>query len=252
MGEGRGLSPWASAFPDRTFWLTGCACPQGIWCACKTSSLPEKCKDPQHWRNGSLARQRPGSAGQSPQDMLRCLFISESVSPSVLSDSLRPHGLNLPGPSVHGILQAKVLEWVAFPFSRGTFSIQGSNPGLLHYRWSLYHLSCQGRRHGLLGNPPQVNSGWPRMGHANGAPSPAPPSTSDPIGCQPWQSVPHSSGNEGQAYLHPEGREVTEASLWPLSSSHQRSCLLNLFAGGEVPYLALWSRVCSPTFPLHR
>ncbi|KAJ1078265.1 hypothetical protein K5549_016836, partial [Capra hircus] len=35
----------------------------------------KKCKDPQHWRNGSLARQRPGSAGQSPQDMLRCLFM---------------------------------------------------------------------------------------------------------------------------------------------------------------------------------
>ena len=35
-------------------------------------------------------------------------------SHSVLSDSLRPHGL------VHGILQARILEWVAFPFSRGS------------------------------------------------------------------------------------------------------------------------------------
>ena len=26
----------------------------------------------------------------------------------------------LPGSSVHGILQARVLEWVAFPFSRGS------------------------------------------------------------------------------------------------------------------------------------
>ena len=32
---------------------------------------------------------------------------------------LRPHGLySLPGSSVHGILQARILEWVAFPFSR--------------------------------------------------------------------------------------------------------------------------------------
>ena len=28
---------------------------------------------------------------------------------------------SLPGPSVHGILQARILEWVAIPFSRGSF-----------------------------------------------------------------------------------------------------------------------------------
>ena len=39
----------------------------------------------------------------------------------VLSDSLQPHGLySLPGSSVHGISQARVLEWVAIPFSRGS------------------------------------------------------------------------------------------------------------------------------------
>ena len=32
--------------------------------------------------------------------------------------------------TVHGILQASILEWVAFPFSRG-FPTQGWNPGLL-------------------------------------------------------------------------------------------------------------------------
>ena len=44
----------------------------------------------------------------------------------------------------HRILQARILEWVAFPFSRGIFPIQGSNPGLLHCRWILYQLSHQG------------------------------------------------------------------------------------------------------------
>ena len=40
---------------------------------------------------------------------------------SVVSDSLRPHGLcSLPGSSVHGIFQVRVLEWVAISFSRGT------------------------------------------------------------------------------------------------------------------------------------
>ena len=35
-----------------------------------------------------------------------------------VSDSLRPHGLYLPGSSVHGILQARILEWVAVASSR--------------------------------------------------------------------------------------------------------------------------------------
>ena len=46
--------------------------------------------------------------------------------------------------TVHGILQARILEWVALPFSRGSSQHQGSNPGLLHYRQILYQLSHQG------------------------------------------------------------------------------------------------------------
>ena len=48
-----------------------------------------------------------------------------------------------PGPSVHGIFQARILEWVAVPFSKRS-SQWGSNPGLPHYRQILYHLSLQG------------------------------------------------------------------------------------------------------------
>ena len=33
-----------------------------------------------------------------------------------------------PGSSVHGILQARTLEWVAISFSRGIFLTQGLNP----------------------------------------------------------------------------------------------------------------------------
>ena len=46
---------------------------------------------------------------------------SESESCSVVSDSL--HSLvdcNPPSSSVHGILQARILEWVAISFSRGS------------------------------------------------------------------------------------------------------------------------------------
>ena len=46
--------------------------------------------------------------------------------------------------TTHGILQARILEWIAFPFSRGIFPIQGSNPGLPHCRWILYQLRYEG------------------------------------------------------------------------------------------------------------
>ena len=44
--------------------------------------------------------------------------VSESISCSVVSDSLQSHGLT--GSSVYGILQARILEWVAIPFFRGS------------------------------------------------------------------------------------------------------------------------------------
>ena len=50
---------------------------------------------------------------------------------------------SLPGSSVHGILQLRMLERVAIHFSRGIFLTQGSNLGLLHCRQILYHLSQQ-------------------------------------------------------------------------------------------------------------
>ena len=100
-----------------------------------------------------------------------------------MSDSLQPRDY-----IVHGILQATILEWVPFPFSRGSsqprlepksptlkmdslppepqgkhkntgmgscsllqgiFPTQGSNPGVLNYRQILYHLSHR-RNHLLL------------------------------------------------------------------------------------------------------
>ena len=48
-----------------------------------------------------------------------------------------------PGSSVHGILQARILEWISISFSRGSSPCR-LNLGLLHCRWILYHLSHQG------------------------------------------------------------------------------------------------------------
>ena len=52
-----------------------------------------------------------------------------------------PMDCSPPGLSVHGILQARILERVAISFSRGIFPSRGSTPGLLHCRQILYYLS---------------------------------------------------------------------------------------------------------------
>ena len=86
---------------------------------------------------------------------------------------------SLPGSSVHGISQAKILEWVAFP-SPGDLPMQGSNPSLLHCRQILDRLSYQRSKCSCLacmkfGSPPRwtqvkfisvfliCHSYWPRI-----------------------------------------------------------------------------------------
>ena len=54
-----------------------------------------------------------------------------------------PMDCSPPHSSVHGILQAGILEWVVMPSPQGIFPTQGSNPGLPHCRQILYHLSHQ-------------------------------------------------------------------------------------------------------------
>ena len=60
------------------------------------------------------------------------------VSRSVVSDSCNPMDCSMPGSSAREILQARIVQWISISFSRG------SNPGLLHCRQILYHLSHQG------------------------------------------------------------------------------------------------------------
>ena len=54
-----------------------------------------------------------------------------------------PMHCSLPGSSVHGILQARILEWVVFP-SPGDLPDPGIEPCLPHCRQILYCLSHQG------------------------------------------------------------------------------------------------------------
>ena len=53
--------------------------------------------------------------------------------------------------TIQGILQARTLEWVAFPLLQGIFPAQGSNPSLPQCRWILYQLSHNGSPTGKEG-----------------------------------------------------------------------------------------------------
>ena len=72
-----------------------------------------------------------------------CVCVCVCVKVTQLCLTLcNPIDCSPPCSSVHGILWTGILEWVAFPFSR--VPTQELNPGLLHCRWIIYHLSHQG------------------------------------------------------------------------------------------------------------
>ena len=59
-----------------------------------------------------------------------------------------------PGSSIHGILQVRILEWVANSLLQGIFLTQGSNSqllNLLHCRWILYHWATGEAQNNLTG-----------------------------------------------------------------------------------------------------
>ena len=60
---------------------------------------------------------------------------------SAVSHSVPPVDCSPPGSSVHGIFQARILEWVASGLLQGIFPTQGPN---LHCRQILYCLSHEG------------------------------------------------------------------------------------------------------------
>ena len=104
-----------------------------------------------------------------------------------------PMDCSPPGSSVCGIIQARIVEWVAIPFSRRSpqsiFPIQGKNLGLLHCRQILYRLSPQGS---------------PSLGNLTLNCSEASPDTLNPFSGSSWHPENASSAfNNHQCLLSP-------------------------------------------------
>ena len=77
---------------------------------------------------------------QNSAILLSEVKVSVSQSCQILCNSM---DCNWPGSSVHRILQARILEWVAIVFSKGS-SPPRDVPGSPDCRQFLYHLSHQG------------------------------------------------------------------------------------------------------------
>ena len=73
-------------------------------------------------------------------------FDGESVSHSVVSNTLQPMGCSPTG-SVHGILQARILEWVTILFSPGDLPSPGTKPSSLDSTFP-----TKGTAHHISGN----------------------------------------------------------------------------------------------------
>ena len=98
-----------------------------------------------------FSRQEYWSGVPLPSSM--CVLVASIVSSSFNSIDYNPQGS-----SIHGILQARILEWVAIPFSRVSSLTQGLNPGILYCRWILYYLSHQGSPKQIYSNSGGQNS----------------------------------------------------------------------------------------------
>ena len=80
---------------------------------------------------------------------MRCVLCVCLVTQSCLT-LCDPMDCSPPGSSVHGILQAKILEWVAMPFSRGSSQPRDRTQVSCFGRWVPYRLSHQGRPPSVL------------------------------------------------------------------------------------------------------
>ena len=101
-------------------------------------------------------------------------FLFQGIFPTQGSNPGLPHCrqtlYHLSHRGSHGLLQARILEWVALSLLQQIFPPQGLNQSLLHCRQILYQLSYQGslwtRQTGtksLCGSHPQmigIESGW--------------------------------------------------------------------------------------------
>ena len=91
-------------------------------CCCYVASVVSDPVQPHRWQPTRLPRpwDSPGkNTGVGCHFLLQCMKVkSESEVAQLCPTPSDPMDCSLPGSSVHGIFQARVLEWVAIAFSK--------------------------------------------------------------------------------------------------------------------------------------
>ena len=101
-------------------------------------------KEGSKWKNSSPSFYIFSSEVESQEnDSPKSSKCKVSVAQSRLS-LCDPRDCSPPGSFVHGFSRQEHWSGLPFPWLQGIFLTQGSNPGLHHCRWILYHLSHQG------------------------------------------------------------------------------------------------------------
>ena len=156
-----------------------------------------------------------------------------------------PRDYSSPGSSVHGIIQEE--SWSSHSLLQGIFLTQGSNPGLLHCRQILYHLSHQGSPLETGASPHQIpivivggnNAGYPPVGTAHSGIQLVPQAK----GPKCWRKeLSLDSGAKGQSGP-PWASALSEKKFKPQEHRICRYCVLFLclicgFSLNNTPVLA--------------
>ena len=124
---------WAGARPWRIFWSKP-AFSVTPWLHSSPTD-PRRFPTPLSWKSALVGSEDRGPVGTKRQERAWgfncccCCLVAQSCL--ILCDTM---DCSPPGSSIHGIFQARVLEWVAISYSRGLFPTHGSNLHLLHWQ----------------------------------------------------------------------------------------------------------------------
>ena len=131
--------------------------------------------------------------------------------------------------TIHGILQARILEWVAFPFSREIFPTRGLNPGLPHCGRILNQLSFKTKTEECWKKPLSFSAPWESQTPDLLIETPRP--LSPPQGL--WTSYQHAyKSTVSNATSH------TWAEAWRTTSNFP--CVANLVSWGPSTWILEW------------
>ena len=102
---------------------------ENFCCCCSVASVASDSVRPHKWKPTRLPRpwDSPGkNTGVGCHFLLQCVKVKSEREFAQLCPTLSdPMDCSLPGSSVHGIFQARVLEWGASAFSKRSFETGG-------------------------------------------------------------------------------------------------------------------------------